>query len=120
AESRFVGYTDHDPLLGSYLRKYYATAEARALRRLSSANSHRAMVDILLASDCYAVLPYLSVRPLIEEGRLKQASSKSLKNTLYLVHPVRDHEPMRLKAMAEHLRARCREESRRRKVGVSP
>ncbi|MCC7440963.1 MAG: LysR family transcriptional regulator [Bdellovibrionales bacterium] len=109
----FVGYTDHDPLLERFLQKHLASRKARAIRRLSTANSHRAMIELLTATDGYAVLPHFSVRAAIEEGRLRIASDKSLKGTLYLLQPERAHVPDRFKALAAHLRARCKEEGNR-------
>ena len=66
----FVKYRVEDPLYDAFARAQKKALRAR-LEPHVTVNAHRSMIDALLSSDCYAVLPVLSVRAALEQGRLR-------------------------------------------------
>lgn len=87
----FVKYRVEDPLYDAFVRAQRKALRAR-LEPHVSVNAHRSMIDALLSSDCYAVLPLLSVRSAVEEERLRIVSGYEVTQQLYLAHPVNPYE----------------------------
>jgi len=83
-----IAYRREDPLLDLFLRTHYKRWSRRNLELIVCINSHKAMLDALLANDAYAVMPMHSVQALIDAGKLRLASDRELKNKLHLVFSV--------------------------------
>ena len=86
-ELPFLGYTRTDRLLDGFLKTIDPKADISRLKRLSSVNSHKSMVEALLMRDCFAVLPYFTVQDLVEARKLRIASKKDSRSHIYLVQP---------------------------------
>ena len=82
-----VAYRRDDPLLDRFLSTHYKRFSRRNLDFVVVVNSHKAMLEALLATDAYAAMPIHSVRALLDSGQLRLASDRELKNKLYLVYP---------------------------------
>jgi DNA-binding transcriptional LysR family regulator len=83
-DESFVLYRHNDPLLSAYFKKHNKGHSLSRIKAHIIVNSHRSMIDALLASDCYAVMPLLSVEEELAKGRLILASPKEIKNGLFL------------------------------------
>lgn len=113
---KFIGYQRHDELLTRFLNTLghtHGRSDGKHLpfRKIHSAvtvNSHRSMIESLIASDCYAVMPYLSVQPWIESGKLRTATNKEVQTQLYLIHLETPYMEKKNIAFREHLIQSCR------------
>lgn len=81
---RLVAYRQDDPLLLKFLRHNFRRSR-RVLDYRVRVNSHQSMIDALVSTDSYAVMPEHVVRALIDDGALRIVPSKPLDNTLYLI-----------------------------------
>lgn len=105
---QFVLFRKDDPLLENFLRLYKKHLGISSIHPFLIVNSHKLMQEALLASDCYAVLPYLSAKEKIENGELKIASEFELKNPVYLASPNYEHSEKKSLAFRKHLLSYCR------------
>jgi len=85
SQAKFVAYSKWDGLLIEYLNTYHKGVSIAQLGRLSTANSHRSMLQFLQATDSFAILPYFTVQAPIEKKELRIASDKELRKTMYLL-----------------------------------
>lgn len=102
----FVSYRKGDPLLLAFLQKFSPNSKLGSLNIEFSVNSHKSMIEVLLESSFYAVLPKLSIRKELREKRLFPIKDFSLSSGLYLI--VRESEFMEKKT--EELTSFLREE----------
>ncbi len=104
----FVAYNKSDALALSFFKSQFPQLDFTRLRRVSSVNSHASMLETLLARDCFAVLPYFSVRKLIESKALKLVSEKENRSTLYLVHMENQALSRRNEVFRKFLMEKCK------------
>ncbi len=81
----FVVYRHLDPLLVSYLKRFYPSITYNRLNVKLAVNSHRSMVESLQSHPYLAVVPYLSVEKELSEGHLQLASQNEMISDLYLI-----------------------------------
>lgn len=82
----FITYKENDPLLDIYLKTIYPKTQKSKLNIEFSVNSHKSMAKLLEQHNALAVLPSLSIREELRDGRLKEVGKKSIKTNLYLIH----------------------------------
>lgn len=89
SQFRFIKYRDNDPLIKSYVEKYYPKISRAKIENVMTVNSHQSMIDALInLPNTYAVLPSMS-RPIdlaLKQKKLRIVDSKSLKSDLFLTH----------------------------------
>lgn len=107
-DTRFVAYNEEDTLLSGFLKRHYKHSEIASIKRISTVNSHKSMLDALLEFDCYAVLPFFSVQEQIKKGTLKIVSEKETRNSLYLVHVESPSLPKKNDVFRRFLMDRCK------------
>lgn len=81
-EADFVVYRQGDRLLQAWIKRFHPARAARKLRAVVAVNSHRSMMDALLASDAYAIMPEQSVSEALASGRLRAACPHEFRNPL--------------------------------------
>lgn len=106
---QFVSYRENDPLLSFYLKKAYPRKQLKNYNINFIVNSHKAMIDVLLHHDFYAVLPSLSIASELDSGRLVNMGPKKLNSSLYLVYPDLEFEDDRTKAFSSFIRKYLKE-----------
>lgn len=57
----FIAYSTNDPLIHYYLKRKFPRSRHAHIDIKCAANSHKAIVQLLLALPYYAVLPKLSI-----------------------------------------------------------
>jgi DNA-binding transcriptional LysR family regulator len=83
--NRFVVYRREDALLGQFLRLHRRALPPSCVQLHVIVNSHRSMVDALLAGDLYSVVPRDVVTDHLEKGRLRQVPFRGFQQSIYLV-----------------------------------
>jgi DNA-binding transcriptional LysR family regulator len=101
--SRFITYRNEDMLLTLFLKTHFKNVSRRVIDVILSVNSHRSMIETLLTTDAYAVMPWQSVQPALENRLLRIASSYELAGRLFLVYSQRVETIRRLKVFRDHL-----------------
>lgn len=86
-EPRFVGYNSTDQLVQRFLRKHHFPRVGHHARFAVAVNSHMSMLAATEKLSLYAVLPLLSVRQDLEDGKIRIASKKELVNEVFLIMP---------------------------------
>ncbi|MGE0614062.1 MAG: LysR family transcriptional regulator [Bacteriovoracia bacterium] len=110
AEAHFVGYERTDALLADFLKKTFKPSQVSKIRRLSTVNSYKSILETLLARDCYAVLPFFGVRELVETKRLKIVSQRDVRHPLYLIYLESNHASLKNEAFRKFLIQKCKSE----------
>lgn len=95
-----ISYRAEDPLFARFKRR--GLGRLKVLPRVW-VNSHRSMVDALLAMDAYAVMPLHAVESLIDSGKLRKVGGLGWKNTLHLIHPAWPWTEKKHQAFKKHL-----------------
>lgn len=103
--AKFITYRDHDPLLLSYLQKFYPKAQLAQLQIALKANSHQIMIDWLKDFPYYCVLPIHATKEIPE---LASASSSILKNKIYLAFREETNQPKRVSMLQDYLRSKLK------------
>lgn len=109
--TKFVCYTDDDSLLVSYIHKFHKKASMSKIRRHIVVNSHRSMIDALMATETYAVLPYFSVERAIKAKELRIASENELNSSIYLIHVDNNLMPRKNMIFKKHLMDQCKKKT---------
>jgi DNA-binding transcriptional LysR family regulator len=116
--AEFVAYHDADSVLAEFIERYYPDSDLSRIRRFSTVNSHRSMVELLLTRDAYALLPYFVVQSFIQAGKLKIASDREIFRTFYLVHlDTGSTMTAKKKAFREYILKAARERSQQFGIG---
>lgn len=116
--AEFVAYHESDSALVEFIERYYPDSDLSRVRRFSTVNSHRSMVELLLSRDAFALLPYFVVKDLIAEGSLRIASDREIFRTFYLVHlDTGSTMTAKKKAFRDYLTHAARERSREFGIG---
>lgn len=108
--SHFVGYDRRDRLLVDFLKNHSKLTDFSHIGRLTTVNSHKSMLDVLTASDAFALLPTFSVEEQLKNKTLKLAHPKDLHVTLYLVYPESSHLSKKNAAFREFLIQACKKQ----------
>jgi len=80
-----VTYRAEDPLLKAFVKANFSNISLATLTIPLMVNSHRSMIDSLLADDLYAAMPWPSVAHYVETRLLRLASTKEFVGRLHLV-----------------------------------
>lgn len=108
SNAKFVCYTADDSLLVTYVHKFHKKASMSKLNRHIIVNSHKSMIDALVSTDTYAVLPYFSVEQAIKDKELRIASEKELSSSIYLIHVDNNLMPKKNMIFKKHLMELCK------------
>lgn len=106
--ANFICYTSDDSLLVTYVHKFHKKASMSKLNRHIIVNSHKSMIDSLIATESYAVLPYFSVEEAIKNKELRIASEKELSSGIYLIHVDNNLMPKKNTLFKKHLMDLCK------------
>ncbi|MFK8137909.1 MAG: LysR family transcriptional regulator [Bdellovibrionales bacterium] len=107
-DAKFVAYSLDDGLLVNYIHKYFKKSSISKINRHIVVNSHKSMIEALVDSNYYAVLPYFSVAKAIKRKELRVASEKELKSKMYLIYVDNALMPKRFQLFKKHLIAECK------------
>ena len=83
--AQFIAYRADDPLLFAWISSSLGRVLRRKVNLSMTVNSHRSMIDCLLAFDAFAVMPWQTVEHLVDAGVLRVASKSELNGSLNLV-----------------------------------
>jgi DNA-binding transcriptional LysR family regulator len=89
--TELIGYNRRDELLFDFLKAGFKHVDFSKIRRFTTVNSHKAMLDLLMARDSFAVIPYFSVEEALRQKKLRLAAEREFRLTFYLVHPESTH-----------------------------
>ena len=81
--SQFVAYRKGDPLLSGLLSQMMPRAAAERVLPRFTINDHRVVLDLLLATESYAVMPLHAISGSLESGTLRKAAPQQLVNTVW-------------------------------------
>ena len=107
--AEFVAYREGDKLLQAWFRGHEKGRGGQRKPHMAvTVNSHRSMVEALLATNAYAVMPERSVERELASGALRQASPHAFHNALYLA--VQENALLESKnaALCRHLLDGCK------------
>lgn len=87
--------TDSASLFSPFFNKHRKAIGIKNHCYRFAVSSFPSMIEVLLATDTFAVMPLHTVRRQIEKNKLRMVSEKSVDGDIYLLH--HDHNPFELK-----------------------
>lgn len=108
APLKWVGYRPGDPLIELFRKRYPRLFPDDHVAYSACVNSHRSIFDALLATESFAVVPYLSARALVDTGKLRIVPGYEILDSLYLAHYDNPHLSPRDREFKTFLIQECR------------
>jgi DNA-binding transcriptional LysR family regulator len=99
----FVAYRENDPLLTKFISQHFPAITKAKIRPRFVVNDHKCMLDILTATDSFAVVPTHAVTGLLEAGILRNASPYDLRSPIYLARPEKARDTPYIRALIKSL-----------------
>lgn len=90
----FVAYREGDPLLQAFLAVNFPALGRQRIKPKFAVNDHKSMIDFLMVSDLFAVMPIQSVSGHLAAGTLRVASEKELNSAVYLARPAKPRDSL--------------------------
>jgi DNA-binding transcriptional LysR family regulator len=103
----FAAYEKTDALLAELWSKQIS--KRKKPRIVSVVNSHASMLDAIASIDACAVLPVMSARESIENGKVRQIEGYEFDIPLYFIHPQTEWMPRKNQAFKQFILKRCKE-----------
>lgn len=104
----FVAHNASDPLFEEFQRRFPKLIRSSANSTRIYVNSHRSMIEALLSTDCFAVMPLLSAKASIDAGEIRVVPGYERTKSLYLAHFDNPHLSERDRALRHFLVQECK------------
>lgn len=99
-----ISYRDNDPLLSYYIQKVFPKTKSKSINPKLIVNSHRSMIDLIIAHNYCAVLPSLSITNELNSKQLISIGEKTLKSSLYLIYLEKEYQPKKVQLLVSFLK----------------
>lgn len=102
----FAAFEKSDALLSEMWSKHVSKRKKPALRIV--VNSHKSMLDAVANNGCWSVLPLMSAKEHLAEGRVRVVPGFEFEIPLYLVHSQGDWMPKKNQLFKQFILKRCK------------
>lgn len=103
----FIAFEKTDALLTELWSKQISKRRKPYL--VTVVNSHGSMIDAIGSTRGYAVLPLLSAKSAVADGKIQQVEGFEFETPLFLVHPQSSFVPRKNQAFKQFILQRCKE-----------